>query len=474
MKNKSRNAIITLASSLMMLGAVAGCKTQITVWTHYKANAPTEEARGNYEFWINIRKGVTLSRPRIGKVVEGKSSDLEKYDQYKEIWIENELKVTKGNESFVMPLAKFPELYYAEDSDYSTAEYKLLKEVKLEEEWTAIGNEDKPFKGVFDGNDKTIFSLTINTTNYYQGLFGLADDATFKNIKLADVNINANALTGGILGFAYGTGDITMESCSVLSGSIKSTLFDMVGGLIGGIYDPIKNVTVKNCLNAAKVESTVVPGRVGGIIGLAGATQTLLIENCANAGEIKGQNAAGLLGGTRGNAKGATYTFRNCSNLGSAKVPYVGFVNSAARAEEYIKVVIENGSTEESLLPTLFSVWQSGGTEGGILNLTLNGEQYRFCLLPKYTYSDTEGAIVMSQPVYKVQTSMQSESVVTVTEAEWEEFLAITPRAAIYNEDGSYRGVSPTTNCYAPNSYYIKGAQFGALVNNWVKIVESN
>ena len=473
MKNKSSKTIICLTSSLMMLGAITGCRTQITVWTHYKANAPTEEARGNIEFWIGANNKFTTRRPTVGKIVEAKSFDPEKFAQY-DIWIENELKVTKGDSSFVVPLADFPELYYNANGNYADAELKIIKDVTLEGTWTAIGSAEVPFSGVFDGNDKTISALTINNSEISQGLFGVASGATFKNLKLADVDINANGLTGAVVGFIHGGDDVLVENCHVLSGSIKSTLFDDLGGLIGGIYDPTKNVVVKNCSNAARVESAIAPGRVGGMIGIAGPTVSLLLENCVNSGVIVSSNSSAMVGGTRGQAKGATFTFRDCANTGTANVPYVGFYNSAAGGEEYLKVVIENTSVTESLLPSLFSSWQSGGSEGGILRLTINGDEYRYCLIPTYTYSVTQGKMVSLAPVYSVEHPLNQQSITTATEEEWAEFLALGSKIAVYNEDGSFRGVSPTTNCYAPNSYYIKGAQFGGFVNTWVKVVSSN
>ena len=276
-------------------------------------------------------------------------------------------------------------------------------------------------------------------------------------------------MTGGIVGFINGGENVLIENCHVLSGSNTSEGFDDLGGLVGAIYDPAKNVTIKNCSNAAKVESNAAPGRVGGIIGLAGPEVTLLLEDCTNKGVINGENAAGMIGGTRGQAQGAVFTLRNCKNEGTAKVPYVGFFNSSANSSDYIKVVIENTNDSDPIY-SLFSSWQSGGTEGGILTVEFNGDLYKYFLIPTYTYSDTQGKIVTLQKVNNVDLPLNKEEVTVVTAEEWAEFIALNPKAAIYNEDGSFKGVSPTTNCYAPNSYYIKGSQFGGLVNTWVKV----
>ena len=472
MKLKKTKAALSILSLIMLCGTFTGCScdTKIT-WTHYAANAPTETSRGNVEFWVNDDGHISLIRPGIGTIVEGTSFDPDKYSDNKDIWIENELKITKGSDSLIIPLNQLPDVYYNSAVSYSDADLKIIKDVTLDKAWTALGTKDSPFTGSFDGNNKTISNLTISTDKEYQGLFGVANGASFKNVKLSNVAINASGLTGGLVGFINGGENVSIENCHVLSGTIKSTLFDDLGGLVGGIYNPTQNVIIKDCSNAARVESTVSPGRVGGIVGLAGSQKTLLLENCSNSGVIVGKNSAAMVGGTRGQAQGAEYTFKNCSNTGEAKAPYVGFFNSSASSADYISVKIEHTAVSEAMLPTLFSVWQSGGTEGGILTVSLNGATYKYFLIPTYTYSVSQGKIVSLEKVNNVEHPMNQTTITQATSDEWAELLAINPKAAIYNEDGTFKGVSPTTNCYAPNSYYIKGSQFGGFINTWVKVI---
>ena len=125
-KSMFRSGLIFI-SSLMLLGAVS-CNEEespvLPVWMHYKAAEPTETEKGNLEFWANLAGNVSLTKPVGAAVIEGSDSDKGKYADHEEIWIENELKVTKGSDSFIIPLKELPLLYYADGSDYSDASLK--------------------------------------------------------------------------------------------------------------------------------------------------------------------------------------------------------------------------------------------------------------------------------------------------------------------------------------------------------------
>ena len=473
MNKKLIKLSLGLMCSAMLCGGLTACSKGY-IWTHYAANEPTEAYRGNVEFWVNQEGDISLGYPNEGKVEEGGTFDRDRFAGIKEIWIENELKITNGEASFVIPMQQLPSVYNEAGKDYSNAEFKMLKDVTLNGNWTALGTEAAPFKGKFDGNNKTISGLKLANEEYCQGLFGAASGATFKNVKFASVDLNTHGYTGALVGFIRGGDEVLIENCHVLSGSVKSTEDDYIGGLVGGIYEPTKKAIFKDCSNAAKVETAVAPGRAGGMVGGVAVTESILFENCVNKAEIVAENSSAMVGGTRGTTQGATFTFKNCRNEGTATVPYIGFLNSSANSQEFIKVKVVNTAVTEAMLPTLFGNWQSGGTEGGILSVDLNGAQYKYFLIPTYTYSDTQGKIVSLSKVNSVSHPLNKAEITVATEAEWAEFMAINPKAAIYNEDGSYKGVSPTTNCYAPNSYYIKGAQFGGYVNSWVKIVSAD
>jgi hypothetical protein len=92
--------------------------------------------------------------------------------------------------------------------------------------WEPIGDGDFPFTGTFDGNGKTICSLTINQSNTYVGLFGATGDtAEIENVKLEDTDVTGQGI-GTLVG--WNQGKITNSNAI---GAVTGV--DYVGGLMG-------------------------------------------------------------------------------------------------------------------------------------------------------------------------------------------------------------------------------------------------
>jgi len=149
--------------------------------------------------------------------------------------------------------------------------------------WQPFGNSgsNTHFKGIFDGNNKSISDLNINreATNYV-GLFGLIQNATIKNLKLTNVNIKGKDQVG-VIGEAK---DAKIENCSS-DGTVNGG--SNVGGLIGFGY----NTTIENCSSDGTVNGV---SSVGGLIGYGHNTT---IENCSSDDTVKGRsNVGGLIG----------------------------------------------------------------------------------------------------------------------------------------------------------------------------------
>lgn len=128
--------------------------------------------------------------------------------------------------------------------------------------FTAIGNYDHLFQGHFDGNNKTISGLRINSNSNFQGLFGsIYGSAEVKNVTIADARITGNNYTGGVVGINSG-GKVT--NCHVMANVaiVASTLG--YGGVAG-----CNNGTVSCCSSAVKifVASGKTPYYLGGLVG---------------------------------------------------------------------------------------------------------------------------------------------------------------------------------------------------------------
>ena len=193
--------------------------------------------------------------------------------------------------------------------------------------WTPIGAGDRNtedtlyFAGTFDGNNRTITGLTNKGMNIgniefgsnsttpggakevVYGFFGVVRNATIKNLKMANVDIDLikvvndkNTILGDSVGAIVGyAGDatahstVTIENCNVLSGRIAG--FDAVAGILGRSY--ATTTTITNCSNAATVTS---PRRAAGMLGYINKKVTdsvctigdikLAINGCTNTGSI--------------------------------------------------------------------------------------------------------------------------------------------------------------------------------------------
>ena len=167
-------------------------------------------------------------------------------------------------------------------NSYAGKFVKLTADINLNDEnWTPIGfnpntvaGNENYFAGTFDGGEKTIKNLKINTTeNGGVGLFGTVYNATFKNIILENVDIKAidgitdtdnsgangaaNYIVGGHFGAVAGydakAGTVAFENVHVkglvkIEGETRHAQGQRIGGIFGGRGSSnvsFKNVSVK-------------------------------------------------------------------------------------------------------------------------------------------------------------------------------------------------------------------------------------
>lgn len=117
--------------------------------------------------------------------------------------------------------------------------------------WQPIGNEQKTFNGIFDGNGYTISNLNLTSEYSRNGLFGSIRNAKIVNLQLKNIRmtgtINTEVCLGSLVGYAKG--DCTLSNIFVtnsqLTPSITGNGYLMVGGLVG--YSNAYNLRIRNC-----------------------------------------------------------------------------------------------------------------------------------------------------------------------------------------------------------------------------------
>ena len=94
----------------------------------------------------------------------------------------------------------------------------------------SVGNVDRQFTGVFDGNNNVISGAVINQPgSAYVGLFGyVGSGGQIRNLGVEDVNVTGDIYVGGLVGYNDGG---TLTSCYA-TGSVTGT-YICTGGLVG-------------------------------------------------------------------------------------------------------------------------------------------------------------------------------------------------------------------------------------------------
>ena len=121
---------------------------------------------------------------------------------------------------------------------------------------------ERPFRGHFDGNGKTISGINLNNSVVNDhGIFGYLY-GTVKNLVVSNCSIVADHNIGAIVGVSFGT----IENCHVGS-DVTLSGHSHVGGIAGWCAD----ATIKGCTSAATIIGTNSSddnaNRLGGIVG---------------------------------------------------------------------------------------------------------------------------------------------------------------------------------------------------------------
>ena len=168
--------------------------------------------------------------------------------------------------------------------DFKTAHYAVANDIDMS---GMSVSPITPFSGVFDGGNYTLSNLTVTPKGGTPtGLFGRAENATIKNIKITHEKVNITSTTqlhtGGLVGYAEST---TIDNCSVAA-TIKSaccTDFKADHGVsssscavVGGLVGFAKNTTISNSSFIGEVNASA--GQYAG--GITAVSEGGKIEKC--------------------------------------------------------------------------------------------------------------------------------------------------------------------------------------------------
>lgn len=202
---------------------------------------------------------------------------------------------------------------------------KLMNDIVLTKNWTPIGknsqsdSKNADYTGTFDGNNKTIKGLNIETSIGYIGFFSSIGNASVvKNLTLEVSSISSTSngqVTGGVVGQV--NAGALIENCHVIlgesssisseDGNIKNEYGFYAGGICGKSLGTIRNCSVIGTGSNIHIEAKNNAG------GISGYLENAIMEGCFVKGiTVKGYgwisgneqgDAAAIVGELKNNAK---------------------------------------------------------------------------------------------------------------------------------------------------------------------------
>lgn len=186
-----------------------------------------------------------------------------------------------------------------------SSEYATWDTVVPTNSWTPMSK----FKGVFDGNNHSIYGLYINSDCDNVGLFSELYEATVKNVTIAESYVRGNNNVGAVCGLSTWYSKISgCANKGIVHGNKQ------VGGIVGATY-----VTEEDCYDCYNSGAVTGVDTVGGILGAHTGGENgyhTIVARCYNTGNITGQKAiSGIVGDVYNYGVGRSYV-NDCYNAG--------------------------------------------------------------------------------------------------------------------------------------------------------------
>lgn len=232
-----------------------------------------------------------------------------------------------------LPAKEIEEDAANETYTFTGADITVASGVPSGSNWIPVGmleNGTPFYKGIIDGDGKTIAGLRINSTTSYTGLVAIADggsgddDAANTNMEavaLKSVNLNDAVIystadyTGGIVGYARNIS--TISDCHIYNSAITGV--KETGGVAGRIYTRKWNVNsvMSDCSTDAN-SRIIGDSSVGGIVGM---NYGAIVLHCDNAASVSARyQAGGIVGYSREYQNNRNGYVIACGNMGNVAV----------------------------------------------------------------------------------------------------------------------------------------------------------
>ncbi|MDO5294025.1 MAG: hypothetical protein Q4F05_14895 [bacterium] len=224
-----------IANPVVKLGTLQAVQSQyakdVTI-TLVSSQYPSDvEVKDNKLYGASLGKSAITYKVTIQNGKEQLSYTMKQYVEVTRDGLFSGGEGTKSNPYLIKTANELQQI-----GNYPGACYKLVNDIDLSsiESFRPIGSFEKPFTGSFDGNGYVIKGLTVTRDNTFAGLFGMAVNATVKDIYLEDVYITTGQYAGAVVAYAYQT---EIADC-IVNGEIAATSVENnYSGLIVGYMD---------------------------------------------------------------------------------------------------------------------------------------------------------------------------------------------------------------------------------------------
>ena len=231
-------------------------------------------------------------------------------------------------------------VYFVLSNDIAYSHNSYWNFAENENNYTAIGTYEHPFKGTFDGQGYTVSGIRIykkyTNSNHYMdyGLFGVVGEGgTVKRVNLANTRITGYCDVGGIAGRAYNS---TIEDCSVGNNvwihAQQNSAYDQ-----GGIVGCSLSSTVRRCISRATLAINSDLTGCSNFGGIVGKNNTEIIDCIAIGVIIPNVNGRGaIVGYSYGDNALTRNYYRDCKVASNNVTPTgvgVGKYNSTTTSD---------------------------------------------------------------------------------------------------------------------------------------------
>ena len=232
--------------------------------------------------------------------------------------------------AFTMSFAGAPAFAATEGIAISTAEdlkamennpsgsYYLANDIEVPANLMLFTSYNNPFTGTLDGSGHAIKGYTYTSNGEWNdnvALFAYAKNATFKNLKMTNVNISLNQ-AGTVAALVAASENCKFTDISV-SGKITGKWLRQAAGVVAYSYE---GGTLTGCKNSADITVTDAAegSSAAGVAGFIGTEGSM--KNCSNTGNISISGNIEEDGFSAAGVAGEVETAVSCSNTGKVSM----------------------------------------------------------------------------------------------------------------------------------------------------------